>query len=159
MKVLGIDPGLTLVNPTAVVLLDTDKDVLVLHAVSVLDVSTVWEDRFLGVIAFLDHHINGGAAVDLVAYEIPFCGPNPLVAVMLSHIGGAARTLAWLSGCPSVKVAPTQAKVALASKGSANKEQMITAALSRWGVTLTKDEADAAGVAVAGAQLWEAKHG
>ena len=159
MKVLGIDPGLTLVNPTAIVLLDTDKNVLVLHAISVLDVGKVWEDRFLDVIAFLDHYINGSAAVDLVAYEVPFCGPNPLVAVMLSHIGGAARTLAWLSGCPSVKVASTQAKVALASKGSANKEQMIAAALSRWGATLTKDEADAAGVVVAGVQLWEERHG
>lgn len=157
MRVLGCDPGLTFVNPTAIVLLDTDKDVLVSHAVSVLDVKKIWEDRFLDVVAFLDHHINGGAAVDLVAYEIPFCGPNPLVAVMLSHIGGAARTLAWLSGCPSIKVQPTQAKIALAGKGNANKDEMMAAALSRHGMMLTKDEADACGVAWAGIRLWKEK--
>src|SRR4030042_2551376 len=124
MLVLGCDPGLTKTNPTAVALLDTERGVLMFHAISDMDIGKAWEDRFLDVVAFLDHYINGGEHIDLVAYEIPFCGPNPLVAMMLSHIGGAARTLAWLVGCPSLKAQPTQAKIALSGKGSANKDEM-----------------------------------
>lgn len=148
MIVLALDPGFTKQNPLGIALLGSPT-VLLDHRIHVPDDKVLWEARLPAIISFLDCYMTDRGTVEAVAYEIPFCGKNPLVAIMLAHVGGIARALAWHHGVPCVMVRPSQAKLALTGHGGATKEMMMREAGRRFGITLTKDEADAVGVALA----------
>lgn len=154
--ILGIDLGFTARNPTAIVLLEKDDSVCKLHEHYTFapDITIEWQDRLVDIGKWLDDYITqqntGGTPIDLLAYEIPFSGPNRSVGLMLAHLGGVVITLAWQHSLPFICVAPAQAKYALTGKGRAEKWEMIAAAKRRWDVDLCKDEADASGIAYAG---------
>jgi len=147
--VLGLDPGFTKQNPTAVAMVRLSDRHLLGRSLFVPDVELPWEERLPGLLAWLDEYIGMRREIEALAYEIPFSGPNQAVGIMLAHIGGVAQTLAWLHGLRCVKVRPAQAKLALAGKGNATKDDMIAAAAKVFGQNMTKDEADACGIALA----------
>ena len=155
MIILGVDPGLTSRNPLGLALVDTGKGALLDHRAHPLDESVPWQDRLASIMEFLDGYLSERQAIEAVAYEIPFSGPNRMVGIMLAHVGGLVRALAWLHELPCAMVHPAQAKIALSGKGNASKDEQIQAALERYGVELSKDAADAVGVALAGAKVLE----
>ena len=153
---IGLDPGLTEKNPLAVVLLDLAEDKLLDHQTHAPDTALDWQARLPAICAFLDDYLSKHSEAQLLAYEIPFVGMNASVGVMLAHVGGLVVALGWLHVIPVVRVRPAQAKISLQGKGNADKQMMMDAALARWGVELCKDEADAAGVALSGVELYDA---
>lgn len=152
--VLGLDPGLTASSPTGVALVR--GDVLMDSRCVELDGAGDWGERLDHVIDFLEKYFEAHQAViEAAAYEIPFTGPSRKVGIMLAHVGGVLRAVAWRYGVMVAQVYPSQAKLALAGSGQAGKERMIEAARERFGREVTKDEADAIGVSVAAKEMFK----
>lgn len=152
--VLGLDPGLTASNPTGVALVRGET--LVDSRCVELDGNLDWGGRLDQVIDFLENYFEAHSKViEAAAYEIPFTGPSRKVGIMLAHVGGALRAVAWRYGVMVAQVYPTQVKLALTGNGQANKEKMVVAARLRFGREVTKDEADAIGVAVAAKEMFK----
>jgi crossover junction endodeoxyribonuclease RuvC len=152
MVVMGVDPGWTKPNPTGIALVDSSGELLD-RCVHVPDQSIEWPKRIPAIVEFLVGYLDEHKRVQALAYEIPFVGHNPLVGVMLAHIGGIVQALAWEYTIPCVMVRPAQAKMALTGHGGATKEMMVREAGRRFGVSMTKDEADAVGIALAAMEI------
>lgn len=150
VTILGIDPGLTKPNPVGLALVGPLHK-LYDYCFYTPDQSLPWSERLPAIVQFIEDYIAAHREnIQAVAYEIPFVGPNPLVGVMLAHIGGIIQTLAWQRGLPCIMVRPAQAKIALTGHGNASKEMMIREVSRRFNILMTKDEADAVGIALAG---------
>jgi hypothetical protein len=168
--VAGIDIGFTRKSPLAFALLELggNSPVLVHHALfyppkgvkgweAVIDGIGVELMRCFSIWGIEEH------AVDLLAYELPHVGSfkneqggqstNAQTAIKLAHLCGIVRCIAAICGVPVVGVQPTQAKVALTGNGAAKKGDMVRMAKLMFGEELSEHEADAVGVALAGAAL------
>jgi Holliday junction resolvasome RuvABC endonuclease subunit len=66
---------------------------------------------------------------------------------------GGAATAAGEAGIVAHLVTPSQAKLALAGRGNADKQMMIDAVRQQFGRTVPKDQADAVGIALAALTL------
>lgn len=148
MLILGIDPGLTKTNPLGLALVDTDTMKLVAHW-AVEPESKGWQTSLEQISETL-YAIGRDYFPDAVAFEAPHVAVNPRTAIKLAYIGGIAVSYASDFDSPWAEVSPTQAKVALAGKGSADKRAMQLAAKNIFNVDLDKDSADAVGIALAG---------
>lgn len=150
MIVLGIDPGLTKKNPTALALVDVENMSLIRSCTVYAPASVDWLKRLELVISAMKGMTRIRLKIDLVAYEIPYIGKNPQSTIKLAHVCGAACGL----GPPFVPVSPTQAKLALTGDGGADKESMIKMAINIFEKEVCKDEADAIGIAMAGEAIY-----
>jgi Holliday junction resolvasome RuvABC endonuclease subunit len=150
MLMVGVDLGFTGDNPLGLVVWDTDALKFVV-AETFVSKAKLWEDRIDDAGDWLDA-VLGQVHVGALTYEMPvnYGDGGPQVSIKLSHLAGIVRRVARKRLVPVQSVTVTQAKVALAEKGSADKKAMIAAAKDRFGVTLPKDLADALGVAIAG---------
>lgn len=150
MIVLGIDPGLTKENPTAIAVVDTDA-MSIIHCHDVYaPARTDWTERLALVVTSLQVTVANMSSIELVCYEQPFLGKNVQSTIKLAHICGVAYTL----GRPCQTVSPIEAKIALTRNRKASKDDMIMMAKRVFNTTCTKDQADAAGVALAGEAIY-----
>jgi Holliday junction resolvasome RuvABC endonuclease subunit len=157
---MGIDPGIRRENPTGVAMVD-DRDNVV-HTVTVQPWSGGdWMMRLPDVGAtLLEIAGEWSGQIGLIAFEAPVMRRddkfNPeSVAPLWGLIGmvlGMARTMA----VPVVRVQPTEAKLALAGKHNATKEDMIAVANLLCKREMSSHEADAIGIARAGVVKWHA---
>lgn len=156
MKVAGVDPGL---SACGYVLLDLDRrdvDALLDHALVKTKPSHGTEaERRAIVLAALKPIIR---SVDLVAIETQYLGgEGPARGRIASNVAQVRSVATAIEdycgerGVPVAWVAPASAKLALAGHGKAVKEQMVAAARGRFGAVLSEHEADAVGIALAGA--------
>ena len=158
MRALGIDPGATRRNPTGVALvawpLDVERPAL-LGAAALLPGTSEALSDFLGRLGrrLSDDWLNG---VEIVGVEWPYVGENAQSALDLAACCGVALGAAGERGLRTYQLSPSEAKVALAGHGGADKDAMMAAARARFGRTLPKDQADAVGIALAA--LIKARH-
>lgn len=152
MIVLGIDPGLTRQNPTGLALLNDSGQFLSSETFAPARSKMSWQD-FLYVLAddVLEFIWTEKDQIDLVAYELPHVALNPQTTIKLAHICGIITAAASRYDISLVAVQPSEAKKALTGKGNAGKTEMTLRARERFSKPLlTKDEADACGIALAG---------
>jgi crossover junction endodeoxyribonuclease RuvC len=148
MRVLGLDPGTTKANPTGVALLTGWPSPRLLGTAHLAPERGDSLAEFLGVLSqrLRSDWLNG---VDLLAVEWPYVGKNAQSALDLAACCGAAFAVAGERGIRCALVTPSQAKLALAGSGSADKAAMIDAVRVQFGIVVLKDHADAVGIALA----------
>jgi Holliday junction resolvasome RuvABC endonuclease subunit len=160
--VIGCDPGFGVRNVTGWAVVDTANDTVL--ARGTLKATGDGDDARLASLVsplrevidqahFLQH-------VELCAYELPVHGPNQRTIAGLARVCGLILACATLAALPCVSVQPASAKLALTGKGNADKRAMIAAAWQQFGLhgALTDAEADAIGIALAGAAQWMEAH-
>lgn len=160
MRIAGVDIGFTRKSPLALVVLEMDGSapVLVSHCVfrPAKDTKS-WEEAIDYIGANLSECFSvwgfDGHELSLLAYELPHVASNMQTTIKLAHLCGIVRNIARLCDIDVVGVQPAQAKAALAGHGGATKEDMVRMARLQFGVDLSEHEADACGVALAGAML------
>lgn len=152
MIIIGIDPGLTKANPTGLATVDMDED-RIIAARAIPPIFDGFEQR-LGyladtlhtVIEWNRHHIERVG----IAYEYPHYQQNAQVAIKLAHVGGVVCAVAAINKLPVVAVQPVEAKIALTGDKNASKAAMMKQTRLVYERAVTKDEADAVGIALAG---------
>lgn len=158
MLVLGIDCGLTPRNPVGAALVETDPQPRLVWSACFTPPAKEWVDRVAEVGAWLASWLHESFVLDrrpgLVVYEISHVEENPQVAIQLAHVGGAIAGICGFAKLPVIQVQPAQAKQALTGYHGASKADMMRAARLVFGQVLTKDAADAVGVALAGEGLY-----
>lgn len=152
-RILGLDGGLTAANPTGAVILELFPEPRLLEALPLVVVhASGWEDVADRVGGMVDELVRAYQPHAL-AYELPHMKVNAQTALKLATLTGTFRRVARTHAIPAQAVQPAQAKKALTTNGAATKLQMMGAARRLLGQSLAKDEADAVGVALAGAAL------
>lgn len=145
MIILGIDPGITRKNPCGAALLDwNDGAPRLLWSAALFDAANPLA-HIVTALDRLDWPLDG------VAVEVPHMIRNPQTVARLAEVVGVALSLAVRRNVPALRVQPAQAKQALTGFHQAEKPAMIAAARAQFGLDLSKDAADAVGVAVYGA--------
>lgn len=158
VRVAGVDIGFTDINPTALAIVEVCPRPVLVHYESFYPYKAAkWEGAI--------DHIGGslGACLalsgfdsdylSLLAYEMPHVRTNTQTAIKLAHLCGIVRCVATTACISVTGVQPTQAKKALTGSGAAKKEQMVAAAFRLFGERMSEHEADACGIALAGAHL------
>lgn len=153
MIVLGIDPGLTRKNPTALAFLNDSGKLLSSETFAPARTKMPWIDFVWTLTGELSpiiakHQVGNG--IEFIAYELPHVATNPQASIKLAHVCGVIVGVAASFDIPVIGVQPSEAKKALTGKGNASKEEMIAAAQRQFGLSLPKDVADACGIALAG---------
>lgn len=159
IRVAGVDIGFTEGNPTALAIVEVCPKPVLVHYESFYPykAARTWEDAIdhiggsLG--AFLALAGFGSDYLSLLAYEMPHVRTNTQTAIKLAHLCGIVRCVATTACINVTGVQPTQAKKALTGSGAAKKAQMVEAAFRLFGERLSEHEADACGIALAGAHL------
>jgi Holliday junction resolvasome RuvABC endonuclease subunit len=145
--ILGIDPGTTRTNPLGWALLEQVGGRVLLRAADCLGRNA------RDPLAYLALALDDLPTPDLdgVAVEVPHLEPGKTTAALrLSEVVGVAASYAARRGVPLLRCQPSQAKLALATDGGADKAAMMRAARQQFGVSLPKDAADAVGVGLWG---------
>ena len=161
MTVLGVDPGLRL----GWALLDLDRPearALMAHGrVTTRPADGDEATRRAKVLAEVKPYI---CSAELVAIEAQFVATDAdrrvahrksANAAQVRAVACAIEDYAVAQGKRVVWVDAAKAKKALAGRGDASKEQMVAMAAARFGEVLSEHEADACGIALAGAALQE----
>lgn len=152
MKIIAIDGGITRANPAGIAVLAMERPPVLVASCTAHTTAKAWQarvDAVGAVVADLAAHHD----VHALAYELPHVRNNAQTALKLAMLCGVLRRVAQERGIPAIGVQPSQAKAVLAGRGNATKAQMMSAARRAFGRELSKDEADAVGVALAGAHL------
>lgn len=153
MHILGVDGGFTRSNPTGIAVVGFDDGArLIHHTLARPRMAAPWEERVAEVLSVVAAETEA-CRPHAIAVEMPHARLNARTAIQLATIVGGCVEIARRQGVPCQMVQPSQAKKALTRSGTATKQQMIASARALFGVTLPKDAADAAGVALAGAAL------
>lgn len=158
-RVAGVDIGFTRKSPLALVVIELgESPVLISHEIFMPEKGvTGWEASIdnIGRQLWDGFGLWGfdGCELGLLAYELPHVATNAQTAIKLAHLCGIVRHIARSSDIEVVGVQPTQAKAALTGNGAAKKEDMVRMAYAIFGEGLSEHEADACGVALAGASL------
>lgn len=158
MIVLGVDPGLTQRNPTGLAVVDTHGPTLLSSMVIPVVKNAPWSRQLTMIAEAVAIVISTSPGIQGAAYEYPHVRRNrqgevlnPQVPIKLAHVGGVVITICSMQNIPCCHVQPAEAKMALTGNGAAGKPEMTRVARSIFGRPgLTKDEADACGVALAG---------
>jgi Holliday junction resolvasome RuvABC endonuclease subunit len=170
---LGIDPGVRRDNPTgiAVVISDAEQEVRNVFTIKPDSNSDDWLARVPDIGREIARVI-GEEKPDLIAFEAPVlvthrgrdaygqrtATQNPESIAPLWALIGIVLGAAHAAGVPVVRVQPTEVKLALAGSINADKPAQIAAArVLLQGRTVSSHEADAIGVARAGAAKWHTK--
>ena len=162
MIALGFDPGFGLRNCTGWALVDTGEQKVL--ARGTVKATGDGDDKRVGSLVGqvmdvcqkaprITNLASGQDVTVLCAYELPFRGPNQRTVAGLARVCGVIHTCAVQCGMVVVSVQPAEAKIALTGYGAADKRQMVAAARMQFGLEgqLTDAEADAIGIALAGA--------
>jgi Holliday junction resolvasome RuvABC endonuclease subunit len=155
--IVGVDIGFTRENPSALAWIEftATGPVLQTHNLaSPMYRGGAWTVAVDEVLDRLTVYLsNPRRPYDAIAYEMPHVQNNAAVAIKLAHVCGGVRLIAIANQRPSAAVQPAEAKKALTRSGAATKAEMQGAAYKLFGARLTPHEADACGVALAGAVL------
>lgn len=154
IRIGGVDIGFTKESPTALAVVEfSPKPVLIYHALFYPQPKrTQWDMATVDIGQQLQKGIEG-KLLDLIAYELPHVRSNVQTAIKLAHLCGIVQWIARASYIHAQGVQPAQAKLALTKSGSATKRQMQASAYALFGKRLSEHEADACGIALAGALL------
>jgi Holliday junction resolvasome RuvABC endonuclease subunit len=156
--ILALDPGTTRTNPAGIALL---------RSCEVVEFTIVFAplNRHESFSAFLGrlHRMLSDIAVvyplTLCGVEWPFVGKNAQSALDLAAVCGVMLAVAGAAGVPCYQVNPTHVKQALTREAAASKKAMMDAVEQRYQIRISKDAADAVGVALAAYNAhWEASH-
>lgn len=161
MILIGFDPGFGQHNATGLAILDLDAGT-VIDRRALRATGTTDDARLASLVVGICAACTDAAALGatLCACELPVHGPNQRAITGLAKVAGIVIAGATLVGLPCVSVQPAEAKLALAGRGNATKQDMLKAAWQQFGLTgqLTDAEADAIGIALAGAAKWKEQH-
>lgn len=161
MIAVGIDPGMTVVNPLGVAVVLRERGAMQLIATHTLKPAkgvtgiAAQIGVFLQLSDLLRMYVIGVMGIEAAHHSL-----NQQTAARLSEVvGGCIAIGAQLSYSPQIMlIQPTQAKAALTGSGSADKAAMIAAVRREFGESVVKDAADAVGVAIAAlVQIEQAK--
>jgi len=159
MIVLGFDPGFGQRNATGCAMVDTTTQQML---VRLAQPATGKGDsvRLASLVKPIQAAIAeaGRLGAELCVYELPVHGPNQRTIAGLARVCGIILACATLADLPCVNVQPAEAKLALTGWGNADKHAMIAAAWLQFGLrgNITDAEADAIGIALAGANKMRA---
>lgn len=148
--IIGVDPGLTKVNPLGVGILRCDTGSLALADEIQPNEKLDWLPRIVDLVDRLSTLVNkfvGTGKVVGVGFEAPFTGPNVATGLKLAYIGGSVLYQSSIWGAAFVEFHPTQVKKQFAGSGRAEKFDMIAEVVRRYKVEVGKDAADAVAVA------------
>jgi Holliday junction resolvasome RuvABC endonuclease subunit len=156
--VAGVDIGFTRRSPTALAVVEFNpRPVLLIHKCYFPRPGLEWEEAIDDIGEALAHDFGlwgiDGFYLNHLSYELPHARDNVQTAIKLAHMCGIVRRIARHCNIEVSGVQPSQAKKALTTHGVATKQQMQASALALFGEQLTEHEADACGVALAGALL------
>ena len=159
MIVIGIDPGLTKANPLGIAMFDVNNETLV----STRSVDFKMRDGDNSIDSRLAYLADGllsalvwpiavyGAENVVIAYEYPHHSKNQQTTIKLALACGVVIGAAVVNDIRCFSVQPTEAKQALTGDSRADKAAMMTMVSRIYGKHVSKDEADAVGIALAGA--------
>lgn len=149
--IVGVDPGLTKANPTGYAVLTADASRLLTWGEIRSDDKLDWLFRANVVARELERLIFSQPTqhIRLIGFETPYVHLNVNTAMKLAYLGGAFAYVAHLHDLPLTLVHPSSVKKALTGYGVSDKAQMIDWVYNRFKQRLTKDAADAVGVALA----------
>lgn len=163
MMILGIDLGITRAAPCASALYDARADrVIETRSYQPARDSDTPDERIGEIALSISRYIDSLTAEPVaLAYEMSHFQKNPQTALKLAKMAGALVFIASAHSLEVYEIQPVQAKLALAGYDKAEKADMQRAALQQYRLTLSSHEADAVGVALAGAAMmkreaWEA---
>ncbi len=139
MRILGIDPGLTVLGYA---LMEGKK----LLKWGSFRGKGQWEDRLYQAVEFIRGKLEEFSP-DEVAIESPFSGVNPASAIKLAHLKGALMYVARKRGLPVYQYEPRLVKKAITGKGNASKQEVRNFVGRIFHEVAGYDEADAVAVA------------
>jgi crossover junction endodeoxyribonuclease RuvC len=156
MIILGIDPGITITNPTGVAVVEIAANGLRLLDSGLVQPAsdrTDWQTRVQGAATGTEQYI-ALHQPDLIACEFAYIEENPQTALKLAGLCGAVLHLAVQYHTPILLLQPVQGKQALTGWHRASKAEM-----QRWfrvvfGRRSCSHIADAAGIALAADGQW-----
>jgi len=153
VRILGIDVGSTLVNPTGWAVIETEQDVVLTYGL----IKPRGEDHFGCLVRAFNCLLDDMEAyrLDHVAIEVAHIGPNRQTGLLLARYVGAYEALCAVRHIPYREIQPSQAKAALAGRGDAGKGEMQSAARLRYDLALPSHVADAIAVALASIEWGE----
>lgn len=154
MRIMGIDVGSTLQNPTGYAVLETEADTVLTYGL----IKPRGEDHFTSLVRSFNCLLDDMEAyrLDHVAIEVAHIGPNRQTGLLLARYVGAYEALCAVRHIPVREIQPSQAKAALVGHGNASKHDMTEEARLRYGLALPSHIADAIAVALASI-TWEDK--
>ena len=155
MLSLGLDPGISRANPVGVALVRWplgESSPVLLGTAQLAPLPREPLATFLGRLSYR-LSLDWLQGVQLLGVEWSYVGENAQSALDLAACCGAALAAAGEAGITAHLVTPSQAKLALAGRGNADKPMMIDAVRQQFGRTVPKDQADAVGIALAALTL------
>jgi crossover junction endodeoxyribonuclease RuvC len=156
--ILALDPGTTRTNPAGIALLRTPDTLEFATTFAPLNSHEPFSSYLSRLDCFLTD-IAAGFPLTLCGVEWPFVGKNAQSALDLAAVCGVMLAVAGAAGVPCYQINPMHVKQALAGNAHATKAEMIAAVTQRYQVRISKDAADAVGVALAAYNAhWEASH-
>jgi Holliday junction resolvasome RuvABC endonuclease subunit len=169
---LGIDPGVRRANPTGIAIVESDapNEVREVFTIKPDSDGDDWLTRVPDIGREIARVITEYKP-DLIAFEAPVLvthrrrdaygqrveQQNPESIAPLWALIGILLGAASAAGIPIVRVQPTEVKLALAGSPQADKPAQIHAARLLTGRDMSSHEADAIGIARAGAAKWWTK--
>lgn len=158
--IMGVDPGITAANPCALVAVDADRTHLVARALFAPPASqaSAVDTRIAALVDWLHEQMLALCAMHnpvCMGVETAHLQTNVQTMRVLAMVGGAVLAVAARHAVPGVLVEPSQSKVALTGWANAGKDDMIVAVKQQFGVTVTKDEADACAHGLAGWAIFQ----
>lgn len=162
MKIMGVDPALGVTGVAVIEVHDRPGDESVLHT-SLIKTSSAdgrGDTSRLAEIADKCLLVAQLAGVMVVGIEKPYISmkQSPRTALRLSELHGVLRDRMAGAGYEVFSIAPASRCVALGVSGrlprAAAKAAVMASVLSRYGMDLSEDEADAVGTAVAAWAAW-----
>jgi Holliday junction resolvasome RuvABC endonuclease subunit len=156
--ILALDPGLTRTNPAGIALLRSCEEIQFASPFPPLNSHEPFSAYLSRLDCFLTD-IAAGFPLTLCGVEWPFVGKNAQSALDLAAVCGVMLAVAGAAGVPCYQVNPTHVKQALTREAAASKKAMMDAVEQRYQIRISKDAADAVGVALAAYNAhWEASH-
>ena len=146
--ILAVDPGLTRTNPAGIALLSSCEVIQFATTFTPLNRHEPFS-AYLGRLHLLLSNIAAASPLTLCGVEWPFVGKNAQSALDLAAVCGVVLAVAGAAGVPCYQVNPMHVKQALSGTTHATKADMIAAVTLRYQVKISKDAADAVGVALA----------
>ena len=146
--ILALDPGTTRTNPAGIALL---------RSPDTLEFTTVFAplnrhepfSSYLSRLHRLLSDIAGPSPLTLCGVEWPFVDKNVQSTLALAAVCGVMLAVAGAAGVPCYQVNPTHVKQALTREAAASKKARMDAVEQRYQIRISKDAADAVGVALA----------
>ncbi len=122
VKILGVDPGTSVLGLSVIEVVDDKVDVLetgVINLRKYKDHVTKLKEIYLQLQEVIEHYLPAHLAI-----EAPFYGKNPQSMLKLGRAQGVAMTAAITMGLKITEYSPKRIKQAITGNGNASKEQV-----------------------------------